>query len=97
MDFDKTYLVSGDIRPDSSFKYLINLKNEIDFSILHKEGLPKSALGLTNPKIFLLNQDFRQYYKVMPGIGSVPVPYRWFKTSTNRKLGFIIDCPIRWI
>ena len=53
LDFDGTYLVSGDIRPETSFKYLINLKNDIDFSILHKEGLPKSALGISNPKIFL--------------------------------------------
>ena len=58
MDFDETYLVSGDIRPDSSFKYLINLKNEIDFSILLKEGLPKSALGLTYPRIFRPAQDY---------------------------------------
>ena len=51
LDFDGTYLVSGDIRSETSFKYLINLKNDIDFSILHKEGLPKSALGIS--KIFL--------------------------------------------
>jgi hypothetical protein len=44
LNFDDTYLVSGDIRPALSFKYFINLKNQIDFSILHKEGLPKSSL-----------------------------------------------------
>ena len=52
LDFDGTYLVTGDIRSDTSFKYLINLKNEIDFSILHKEGLPKSALGMTHSYSF---------------------------------------------
>ena len=36
IDRSETYLVTGDVRDDgSSYKYLINLANEIDFTKIH--------------------------------------------------------------
>ena len=57
LQFDETYLVMGDMRDrNQDFKYLINLNNKIDVSIL------KSHTHFKNERIGLFNLNKKIFF-----------------------------------